>query len=150
MFQLEWSPRQIQKGSSNHVAHLVAYLLAHLVAVRMRLGLQLFHLSLYPPSASPTSGPGMHFVTKCPGLFRTAMLSRSRQQVLAWVSIHPHEFHHILAFLHFTSIFPSQLPALWTLSFSIRHKDNYVTKMTEPAPTTVSCQIPKTNLFIDR
>lgn len=52
MFWLPWSTREILVGDSEgkreaetlvHLTHLVAYLLAHLVGVRVQLGLQQLH-----------------------------------------------------------------------------------------------------------
>lgn len=143
MFQLEWSTREIlvgvmrgRKEAATMLHTLLCICWLHLVGVRMWLDLWLFHLSLYPPSASPASGPGVHvfsFVTKCPGLCRTTMTSRSKQQALPWISIILMEFHHVLAFLRFTSIFPSQLPALWTSNLSIR-QDNHLTEWLNELP----------------
>lgn len=74
------------------------------------------------------------------------MTSRSKQQVLIRVSVHPLKFHSVLVLPHFIiPIFPSELLAPWTSSFSIRHKDSLTTShncvMPDPSKKSLYGQI---------
>lgn len=130
-FMRDWRGRSGgQKGSRNHdVVHVSCFLFPGSPRwCEGMTGPAMASCSLCPSSASSSSGPDMCMfssVTKCLGLYRTLVTSRSRWQVLIWVSVHPHGVYRVLVHTPFTFI-PSQLLPWWTSWFSIRHKDSYL------------------------
>lgn len=127
----------------------VIYLLAHLVGMGqqsgLQPGLQLLHLPQDLPSAFLIPGPDAYLTL----WWRAPVSSAGHPRHRSWrwweadMASRPslrfpacaRGRQYVLRLPHFTSIFPSRLPALQTSSSSIRCKDNSLIQTVQPAPT---------------